>query len=36
MILYHLELELADINNKRIPLHFNTPGRGSELDMVWI
>lgn len=31
--LHHLELELADINGKKIPLHFNTIGRGSELDM---
>jgi hypothetical protein len=29
--LHHLELELADTNDKKIPLHFNTDGRGSEL-----
>jgi hypothetical protein len=29
--LHHLELELVDIDNKKIPLHFNTPGLGSEL-----
>jgi hypothetical protein len=34
--LHHLELELADIKDKRIPLHFNTTGRGSELDMARI
>ncbi|XP_014554312.1 hypothetical protein COCVIDRAFT_39748 [Bipolaris victoriae FI3] len=32
--LHHLELELADINDKRISLHFNTIGRGSELDIA--
>lgn len=32
--LHHFELELADINDKRISLHFNTIGRGSELDIA--
>lgn len=30
LTLHNLELELTDINGKMIPLHFNTPGRGSE------
>jgi hypothetical protein len=30
--LYCLELELRDINNKKIPLHFYTNGQGSELE----
>jgi hypothetical protein len=34
--LHHLELKLADINKKRIPLHFNTPSQGSELNMARI
>jgi hypothetical protein len=34
--LHHLELELTDIDDKRIPLHFNTDGRGSELAPVQI
>jgi len=29
--LHHLELELTDVDGKKIPLHFNTDGRGSEL-----
>jgi hypothetical protein len=29
--LHHLELELTDIDDKKIPLHFYTDGRGSEL-----
>jgi hypothetical protein len=29
--LHHLELELTDIDNKKLPLHFHTDGRGSEL-----
>ena len=29
--IHHLELELTDIDNKKIPLHFYTDGRGSEL-----
>jgi hypothetical protein len=28
---HHLELELKDVDDKKIPLHFNTDGRGSEL-----
>jgi hypothetical protein len=28
--LHHLELELTDADDKKIPLHFNTDGRGSE------
>jgi hypothetical protein len=30
--LHHLEMELADVNNKRLPLHFYTAERGGELD----
>ncbi|KAF1842000.1 uncharacterized protein K460DRAFT_370009 [Cucurbitaria berberidis CBS 394.84] len=30
-ILHHLELELTDVDDKKIPLHFYTDGRGSEL-----
>ena len=30
-ILHHLELKLADIDNKEVPLHFYTHGRGSEM-----
>ncbi|KAF2108247.1 hypothetical protein BDV96DRAFT_504933 [Lophiotrema nucula] len=30
--LHHLELELMDVDDKKIPLHFNTDGRGSELE----
>ncbi|KAF2465698.1 SET domain-containing protein [Lindgomyces ingoldianus] len=29
--LHHLELTLTDIDDKKIPLHFNTDGRGREL-----
>ena len=29
--LHHLEFELKDVNDKRMPLHFNTPGLGSEV-----
>lgn len=28
---HHLELTLMDVDGKKIPLHFNTEGRGSEL-----
>ncbi|CAA9960698.1 SET domain-containing protein [Pyrenophora teres f. maculata] len=34
--LHHLELKLTDVEAKRIPLHFNTDGRGSELASVQI
>lgn len=29
--LHHLEFELKDVNDERVPFHFNTPGLGSEL-----
>jgi hypothetical protein len=32
MTLRHLQLELRDINEKTVPLHFYTDGRGSELE----
>ena len=31
LILHHLEMEIKDIGGQRIPLHFYTEGRGSEL-----
>jgi hypothetical protein len=31
LLLNHLELEIKDISGQRIPLHFYTDGRGSEL-----
>lgn len=34
--LHHLELELADVDDKRIPLHFNTPDRGSGVAIAQI
>ncbi|KAF4636703.1 hypothetical protein G7Y89_g1379 [Cudoniella acicularis] len=30
-ILYHLEIETKDVDGGKIPLHFYTDGRGSEL-----
>ncbi|KAF1998207.1 hypothetical protein P154DRAFT_439700 [Amniculicola lignicola CBS 123094] len=30
-VLHHLELELKDIDDKKLPLHFNTTDRGSNL-----
>lgn len=32
--LHHLELELTDTDVKKIPLHFNTDGRGSEFSIA--
>ncbi|KAH6613217.1 hypothetical protein C7974DRAFT_322137 [Boeremia exigua] len=32
--LHHLELELTDADDKKIPLHFNTDGRGSEFSIA--
>jgi hypothetical protein len=30
-MLHHLELELTDVENEKVPLHFHTDGRGSEV-----
>lgn len=32
--LHHLELQLVDVDDKTIPLHFNTKGRGSEFSVA--
>jgi len=34
--LYHLEIEIIDINNKKIPLYFYTNDRGSELALIQV
>lgn len=36
MTLHHLQLELTDVDDKEVPLHFYTDGRGSELSPAQI
>lgn len=36
VVLHHLELELMDVDDKKIPLHFYTAGRGSEFTAAQI
>jgi hypothetical protein len=36
MTLHHLELQLADVDHKSFPLHFNTAGRGNEIESTKI
>jgi hypothetical protein len=34
--LVHLELQLADVDHESFPLHFNTTGRGNEMESTKI